>query len=89
MLTIPKTADFDFHAPDRWTGRASAFNEGQHTKWGVRFIVVANKAGWQKYNHELYLGAIRELSAHIPDKHKPYIARDYLRSGSNHEDRIQ
>ena len=35
ILEIPRGMQFDFHAPDHWTGQDSIYNSGQHTHWGI------------------------------------------------------
>eukprot|EP00959_Pyramimonas_sp_CCMP1952_P081703 1706836-Pyramimonas_sp.AAC.1 len=38
-----------------WTGKQSSeYNEGSQTLWEVEVIVVANKAGWEEYEHETF-----------------------------------
>ena len=50
MINIPKGANFDFQAPDAWTGMDSIYNEGNHTNWDLEIIVIANEAGWAHFN---------------------------------------
>eukprot|EP00959_Pyramimonas_sp_CCMP1952_P449915 9420518-Pyramimonas_sp.AAC.2 len=57
LITIPER-EFDFLAPDHWTGRKSEYNEGNQTLWEVEVIIVANKAGWEEYEHETFRAEI-------------------------------
>ena len=51
---MPIGAQFDFQAPDAWTGRQSIYNQGKHVRWGVTVIIIANKAAWAQYDHKKF-----------------------------------
>ena len=61
ILTVPIGAQFDFQAPDAWTGRQSIYNQGNHVRWGVTVIIIANKAAWAQYDHKKFARAVRDM----------------------------
>eukprot|EP00976_Prorocentrum_cordatum_P059415 1175488-Prorocentrum_minimum.AAC.2 len=44
-------------------GKQSEYNEGSQTLWEVEVIVVANKTGWEEYEHETFRTEMERESA--------------------------
>ena len=88
LITIPE-AQLDFLTPDHWTGKQSKYSEGNQTSWDIEVIVVANKAGWEEYEHETFKTGIERATFTEQKQAKPPIPFDMWLRTPDFMERVQ
>ena len=88
LITIPE-AQFDLLTPDHWTGKQSKYSEGNQTSWDIEVIVVANKAGWEEYEHETFKTGIERATFTEQKQAKPPIPFDMWLRTPDFMERVQ